>query len=79
MREAYRDEHDAPVLWPDTGVTGRRRPRPITRNGIGRSSSRRAGEGIFFFDHKTKRVLETNHAFREMLGYDAEALEPSTA
>jgi PAS domain S-box-containing protein len=37
-----------------------------------------SAEAIWIFDPETKRVLETNAAFQEMLGYDAEELRAMT-
>ena len=37
-----------------------------------------AGEGIFLFDPRTKRILEANPAFREMFGYAAEEVDGMT-
>jgi PAS domain S-box-containing protein len=37
-----------------------------------------AGEGIFLFDPETKRILETNPAFREMFGYGEEEVRSIT-
>ena len=37
-----------------------------------------SAEAIWMFDPETKRVLETNAAFQEMLGYDAEELRGMT-
>jgi PAS domain S-box-containing protein len=37
-----------------------------------------SAEAIWLFDPETKRVLETNAAFQEMLGYDAEELRGMT-
>ena len=37
-----------------------------------------AGEGIFLFDPRTKRILEANPAFRRMLGYDPEEVKSLT-
>ena len=37
-----------------------------------------AGEGIFLFDPRSKRILEANPAFREMFGYDEEELRRIT-
>ncbi|MDP9477609.1 MAG: PAS domain S-box protein [Actinomycetota bacterium] len=37
-----------------------------------------AGEGIFLFDPRTKRILEANPAFRSMFGYAAEELRRVT-
>jgi PAS domain S-box-containing protein len=37
-----------------------------------------AGEGIFLFDPRSKRILEANPAFQKMFGYDAEELKGMT-
>ena len=37
-----------------------------------------AGEGIFLFDPRTKRVIEANPAFRRMFGYDEEEVKGIT-
>ena len=37
-----------------------------------------AGEGIFLFDPRTKRILEANRAFQEIFGYEQEELTRRT-
>ncbi len=57
-------------------ITEQRRAEEALRRSeqLYRTVVEQAGEGIFLFDAETKRILETNTAFQEMLGYSPEEL-----
>ena len=82
------------LIYPVKGVDGRVletvllledfTERKRAEDALGESEERyravveQSAEAIWMFDPETKRVLETNAAFQEMLGYDAEELRGMT-
>ncbi len=61
-------------------VTERKRAEEALRRGEERYRAvvEQAGEGIFLFDPRSKRILEANPAFREMFGYSAQEVRGIT-
>ncbi|MDQ3430372.1 MAG: PAS domain S-box protein [Actinomycetota bacterium] len=61
-------------------VTERKRTEETLRESEGRYRAvvEQAGEGIFLFDPRTKRILEANPAFQKMFGYAPEEVERIT-
>ena len=77
-----RDEQDVPLYWQGvfSDVTERKRAEAAMKESerLYRTVIEQATENIFLIDVETRRIVESNRAFREALGYSEEELHRMT-
>ena len=76
------DERDTPLYWQGvfSDVTERKRAEAAVKESerLYRTVIEQATENIFLIDVQTRRIVESNHAFRQALGYSEEELDRMT-